>query len=156
MVGVARRSVLRYANAEMILAGLTLSADGEYAYFTPIASRDLYRVPTELLRVNPKHDRSAVIKAASAVQYLGEVRSSAYPPGLRLNIEQVGGEADGLETDDTGKLYLTSPEHNAINVYNPETGLIEPFVRDPRIAWPDTLACVPCLVGDHTLMVTLL
>lgn len=58
----------------MVFAGFTLSADGEYAYFTPIASRDLYRVPTELLRVNPKHDRSAVIKAASAVQYLGEAR----------------------------------------------------------------------------------
>ncbi|KAI5891516.1 uncharacterized protein SCHCODRAFT_02629336 [Schizophyllum commune H4-8] len=115
--------------------GFTLSADGEYAYFTPIASRDLYRVPTELLRANPLHDASAIVKAAGAVQYLGEV----------------GGEADGLETDTTGRIYLTSPEHNAINILSPDTGLIEPFVRDPRIAWPDTLA-----VGyDGYLYVTL-
>ena len=57
-----------------------------------------------------------------------------------LTPSQLGGAADGLESDSTGKVYVTSPEHNAINIYNPDTGLVEPFVRDPRLAWPDTLA----------------
>ncbi|TRM66758.1 major royal jelly protein-domain-containing protein [Schizophyllum amplum] len=115
--------------------GFTLSADGAYVYFSPIASRDLYRVPTEPLRANPSHDVTATVKAASAVQFLGEM----------------GGAADGFETDSTGKIYLTSTEHNAVNTYDPNTGLIEPFVRDPRLAWPDTLA----VADDGYMYITL-
>lgn len=29
------------------------------------------------------------------------------------------------------------PEHNAVYAYNPATLRTEPFVRDPRIIWPD-------------------
>ncbi|KAL1716404.1 major royal jelly protein-domain-containing protein [Schizophyllum commune] len=115
--------------------GFTLSADGEYIYFASISSRDFYRVPTAPLLVNPLHDSTATVKAANSVQYLGEL----------------GGAADGLESDSTGKVYVTSPEHNAINIYNPDTGLVEPFVRDPRLAWPDTLA----VADDGYLYVTL-
>ncbi|KAL1743802.1 major royal jelly protein-domain-containing protein [Schizophyllum fasciatum] len=115
--------------------GFTLSADGAYIYFTPISSRDLYRVPTEPLRTNPLHDSAAALRATSSVQYLGEL----------------GGAADGLESDSTGKVYVTSPEHNAINIYDPDTGLVTPFVRDPRLAWPDTLA----VADDGYLYVTL-
>ncbi|KAK7038993.1 hypothetical protein VNI00_010385 [Paramarasmius palmivorus] len=104
--------------------GFAISADGRFLYFTPIASRDLYRVETAPLRVNPADDVFAVVKAAQSVQFLG----------------QMGGAADGFETDSTGLIYLSQPEHNSINTFNPETGLVEVFVRDPMIAWPDTLS----------------
>ncbi|ESK86402.1 major royal jelly protein [Moniliophthora roreri MCA 2997] len=104
--------------------GFAISADGRFLYFTPIASRDLYRVETAPLRVNPANDPFAFIRAAQSVQFLG----------------QMGGAADGFETDSTGLIYLSQPEHNSINTFNPETGLIELFVRDPMLAWPDTLS----------------
>ncbi|KAF5341412.1 hypothetical protein D9758_012278 [Tetrapyrgos nigripes] len=104
--------------------GFAISANGKFIYFTPIASRDFYRVETGPLRVNPADDPFAVIRAVQSVQYLG----------------QLGGGADGLETDDTGTIYLSSPEHNSVNTFNPQTGMIELFVRDPMIAWPDTLS----------------
>ncbi|KAG7096394.1 hypothetical protein E1B28_003837 [Marasmius oreades] len=104
--------------------GFAISADGRFLYFTPIASRDLYRVETAPLRVNPADDMFATIRAAQNVQYLG----------------QMGGAADGFETDDTGLIYISQPEHNSINTFNPKTGLVELFVRDPRMAWPDTLS----------------
>ncbi|KAL0567803.1 hypothetical protein V5O48_014196 [Marasmius crinis-equi] len=104
--------------------GFAISADGRFIYFTPIASRDLYRVETAPLRINPANDIFATIRAAQSVQYMGEM----------------GGAADGFETDDTGLIYMSQPEHNSINTFNPQTGLVELFVRDPRIAWPDTLS----------------
>ena len=58
----------------------------------------------------------------------------------------MGGQADGLESDSTGKIYLTSPEHNSINTFDPSTGLVSPFVRNPIMAWPDTLRYVLCQI----------
>ena len=52
----------------------------------------------------------------------------------------MGGQADGFESDNTGKIYLSNPEHNAISVFDPSTGLVLPFVRSPIIAWPDTMS----------------
>ncbi|THU82039.1 NHL repeat-containing protein [Dendrothele bispora CBS 962.96] len=104
--------------------GFAISADGKFLYFTPVASRELYRVETAPLLVKPSDDPFSVIRAVNSVQFLG----------------QMGGGADGFETDDTGTIYLSSTEHNSINTYNPKTGLVEPFVRDPMIAWPDTLS----------------
>ncbi|KAF9446591.1 NHL repeat-containing protein [Macrolepiota fuliginosa MF-IS2] len=103
--------------------GFAISADGKFIYFTPIASRDFWRIETAALRGNTNNDPLAFIRAANSVQYLGEM----------------GGQADGLETDSTGKIYISSPEHNSINTFDPETGLISVFVRSPMLAWPDTL-----------------
>jgi len=74
--------------------------------------------------VDPTQDNLAFLRVTNSVQYLGEF----------------GGQADGLETDTTGNIYLSSPEHNSVNAFNPRTGLVTPFVRSPLIAWPDTLA----------------
>ena len=54
--------------------GFAISADGEFIYFTPLASRSLYRVETSALRVNQADDKLAFIRAANSVQFLGEVR----------------------------------------------------------------------------------
>jgi hypothetical protein len=48
--------------------------------------------------------------------------------------------ADGLRETASGAIYLTAPEREGIDVFDPATGLIEEFVRDPRVQWPDTMA----------------
>lgn len=55
--------------------GLAIGADGKSVYFTPLDSRDLYRVDASALRANPEDDNLAIIRAANSVQYLGEVRN---------------------------------------------------------------------------------
>ncbi|KAL1943936.1 hypothetical protein VTO73DRAFT_3754 [Trametes versicolor] len=119
--------------------GIALSEDGEFLYYTPLAGRRLFRVPTSFLKVQPSSTNpSAIVLANQAVQDLGET----------------GSHADGLETDDRGFIYLGAPEHNAINRFNPKTGLIEPFIRDPAIQWPDTLAVASLRAGGHFLYFT--
>ncbi len=71
-----RRCVPKLANDTQgfyLTAGLAISADGQFIYFTPLASHDLYRVETSALRVNPADDNLAFIRAANSVQYLGQV-----------------------------------------------------------------------------------
>ncbi|KAI0777755.1 major royal jelly protein-domain-containing protein [Trametes elegans] len=119
--------------------GIALSADGEFLYYTPLAGRRLWRVPTSVLKVQPSSaNPNAAIVANQAVQDVGET----------------GSHADGLETDDQGFIYLGAPEHNGINRFNPSTGLVEPFVRDPAIQWPDTLSVVSLKSGGNFLYFT--
>lgn len=76
------------------------------------------------------------------------MRAKKYPIELRVDLIssplllQSGGAADGLESDTSGKVYLSSPEHNAINTLDINTGFVSPFVRNPIIGWPDTLRSV--------------
>ncbi|ETW82753.1 hypothetical protein HETIRDRAFT_450516 [Heterobasidion irregulare TC 32-1] len=105
--------------------GIALSNDGKFLYFSPLASRRLYRVPTSLLLVQPGPATPNAVNAAIAgTQFLGELSS----------------HADGLETDADGLIYVSAPEHNAITIFQPETGISETLVKDPRIQWPDTLS----------------
>ncbi|WP_269459265.1 SMP-30/gluconolactonase/LRE family protein [Micromonospora echinaurantiaca] len=60
-----------------------------------------------------------------------------------------GGGSDGLETDDAGRFYLTSYEHNAVLRRHPD-GEFETLVHDPRLLWPDTMS----VAGDGYLYVT--
>ncbi len=50
------------------------------------------------------------------------------------------GVSDGLETDSNGLVYLGNFEQNAIDIFDPATGLLSVFVRDPRIGWTDSMA----------------
>lgn len=50
------------------------------------------------------------------------------------------GTSDGLETDSNGRVYTGHFEQNAINVFDPGTGVTSVFVRDPRIGWTDSMA----------------
>ncbi|KAI0360599.1 hypothetical protein OH77DRAFT_701392 [Trametes cingulata] len=119
--------------------GIALSADGEFLYYTPLAGRRLWRVPTSLLKVQPSSTQpNAILLANLAVQDMGDT----------------GSHADGLESDDRGFIYLTAPEHNAINRFNPKTGMVEPFVRDPAIQWPDTLSVVSLKSGGNFIYFT--
>jgi sugar lactone lactonase YvrE len=100
------------------LDGLQLSPDGSRMYYSPLTSNYLYSIPTLNLR---ERDPLAEIHAGANVSSHG----------------QRGGNANGFEGDSNGLVYQLMPEHNAVYVFDPATGLTEPFVRDPRIIWPD-------------------
>jgi len=99
--------------------GSAIGHDGRHLYYCPLASRHLYRVPTDLL-LDDKATDEAVGKA---VEDLGDR----------------GFASDGLETDDKGRVYLSDYEHNAI-LRRGTDGRYETLVHDPRMLWPDTLS----------------
>jgi sugar lactone lactonase YvrE len=103
------------------LDGIQVSPDGERVYYSALTSTYLYSVPTKNLRSRVSDDPLAEIEAANNV----------------TNHGQRGGNANGFEGDTNGLIYQLIPEHNAVYAYNPETLQTEPFVRDPRIIWPD-------------------
>jgi sugar lactone lactonase YvrE len=99
--------------------GIAISADGSRLYYSALASRRWYSVATDALA-----DRSL-----SAEQ----VASTVVDEGDK------GGGSDGLETDDAGRLYLTSYEHNAVLRRRPD-GEYETVVHDAQLLWPDTMS----------------
>jgi sugar lactone lactonase YvrE len=103
------------------LDGLQITPDGETMYYSPLTSNYLYSIPTANLRLKTTTDVLAEIKAANNV----------------TNHGQRGGNANGFEGDNNGLIYQLIPEQNAVYAYNPVTLQTEPFVRDPRIIWPD-------------------
>ena len=108
--------------------GLALSTDGKTLYYSPLSSRQLFAVPTALLR-----DRSAPEEAvARAVVDLGEK-----------------GASDGLEADDQGGIYAGDYEHDSIRQRQGD-GEWKTIAHDPRILWPDTLS----VAGDGYLYFT--
>jgi sugar lactone lactonase YvrE len=99
--------------------GIAISHDGERLYYCPLASRRLYSVSVHALADPAKSD--------------AEVAQTVVDHGDK------GGGADGLESDDKGRIYLSNYEHNAIVRRLPE-GRLETLVSDPRVLWPDTLS----------------
>ena len=100
--------------------GITLSADGEMLYWTAVGSRYLYSVPTAILRDNSPI--SELLAQASIASH------------------GVIGISDGLETDSNGLVYTGNFEQNAINIFDPASGMTRVFVRDPRIGWTDSMS----------------
>ncbi|MBX3204286.1 MAG: SMP-30/gluconolactonase/LRE family protein [Labilithrix sp.] len=97
--------------------GIALSPDGKRLYYCPLASRRLYAVSVDAL-VNELLPDSEVAKT---VEDLGEK-----------------GASNGLESDEQGRIYVSSYEHNAI-MRRDADGTFETLVHDPRVLWPDTL-----------------
>lgn len=108
--------------------GLTLDPTGTWLYWQALTAKTLWRAPTAVL-ADP----------------------SATPERVAAAVEKVGTTvvADGLETGPDGTIYLTAVEEDAIVARRPD-GTMERLVKDPRLAWPDTLA----LSRDGTLWVT--
>lgn len=100
--------------------GIALSADGSTLYFKTTGGREMYSVPTARLRDQSPY---AEILARGAVGFLGET-----------------GLTDGMETDSNDMIYGGNIEDNSIFQYNPSTGVISTFVRDPRFSWTDTMS----------------
>jgi sugar lactone lactonase YvrE len=97
--------------------GIAISPDGKTLYYTPLASRKLFSVSTDVL-ANKDVPESQV---QAAVKDLGEK-----------------GVADGMGEDAAGHIYTTNWEQNAILERRPD-GTYRTVLHDPRLLWPDTL-----------------
>ncbi|GKZ76954.1 hypothetical protein AnigIFM56816_009063 [Aspergillus niger] len=109
--------------------GIALSADGETLYFGVVSGRDIYSIPTAVLRDDSAAGRAKAVKSVSKIVQKGV--------------------SDGYETDSEGRIYVGSFESNAINVVYPGNASVETFVRDPRMGWTDTMSVVS-LGGNGT------
>ncbi len=109
--------------------GIAISNDGKLIYYCLINSTKLYSVSTEALRDRSKSD--------------ADVEST---------VRTVTGKmpSDGLESDSSGNVYMTDPVTDSIHRWNPQTGITETLVHDPRLVWPDTMS----LSDDGYLYVT--
>ncbi|WP_306208373.1 L-dopachrome tautomerase-related protein [Actinoplanes sp. RD1] len=99
--------------------GIAISADGSRLWYCPLQSRHWYSVDAGALCDREVSD--------------DEVAATVRDEGDK------GGISDGLETDDRGRLYLTSPERKAL-LRRAADGTIETLVQDPRLLWPDTMS----------------
>ncbi|KAJ4377175.1 hypothetical protein N0V85_008977 [Neurospora sp. IMI 360204] len=92
---------------------IAISPDGETLFYAPLASRNLYSVPTALLR---RRDDAVEAELAAAVVDYGQT-----------------GFSDGMESDSNGIVYKGNQEANAVVAFDPSTGTTQTVVRDPRI-----------------------
>lgn len=99
--------------------GIALVDNGDTLYFTTNAGRNLYSIPTAFLR-----DRSmnSELRAQAAVQSRGQ-----------------HGWSDGLQQDTNNLVYSGGLDTNSVNYYDPASAQLVPYIRDPRIGWPDSL-----------------
>ena len=97
--------------------GIALSADGRTLYWQATTGKTLYSIPTAVLQ-DPA-------MAANAAQSITTV--------------QITHPADGLWIDAAGKLYVTNPGQNSVEIGTPGAPL-QTLVQDPRLRWPDTFS----------------
>ncbi|SDP59544.1 Major royal jelly protein [Streptomyces sp. cf386] len=98
--------------------GIALSADGQRLSYSPLSSRRLHSVSTDALADPDATDA----EAAATVEDLG------FKP-----------MADGLESDDKGRLYGGDLEHNSIWRRNPD-GTYRTLAQGTDLIWVDTLS----------------
>ncbi|KAJ3034833.1 hypothetical protein HDV00_004596 [Rhizophlyctis rosea] len=99
---------------------IAITANASHISYCPLSSRRIYSVPISLLADSSVSDDQV---GAAVRDYV-----------------EKGSSSDGLETDSKGVVYLSAGEQNAIYKFDVDTGIAEPFVRDARIQWPDTLS----------------
>ena len=124
---------------EFAADGIALSTDGKTLYWQAIKGKTLYAIPTEALT---GWMTSAVVPAALADRTLAG------------KIEVVGenGPADGLIIGRDGRMYVSSPQDDAVKVrdLSAKGSALTTIVQDPRLRWPDTFGEGP----DGTIYVT--
>jgi sugar lactone lactonase YvrE len=99
--------------------GIAIAPDGSRIWYAPLSGRRFYSVDAAVLA--------------------DESRSNADAAATIIDHGDKGTSCDGLETDDRGRLYVTSAQHDAILRRDPD-GRYETIVHDSRILWPDSLA----------------
>ena len=109
---------------EFAADGIALSRDGRHLYWQAIKGRTLYRIATKALD-------AAVLAEVADVS--GEVEAYGR-----------NGVADGLHIGrESGRLYVTAPEENAVKVRDLDAGpngAPTILVQDDRLRWPDSFA----------------
>jgi sugar lactone lactonase YvrE len=101
--------------------GIVLGADSKRLYWTALASRRLYSLPTALL-ADP---RATDVALRAAIRDEGEV-----------------GVADGMAAGPDGSLFFTDIERHAVEQRWPD-GRLSTVAHDPRLIAPDSLALTP-------------
>ena len=120
--------------------GIALSKDGKTLYWQAIKGKTLYSLPTDALTG----------WAAASV-----VPDTLTDKSLSGKVTKVGenGVADGLLiAKRDGRMYVTSPQDNAVKVRDLAAGKdgLSTLVQDPNLRWPDTFSEGP----DGTIYVT--
>lgn len=110
--------------------GIALSPDGKTLWWTPLASYDVFRAPTDALADTAIGDD----QVARAVETAAG-RDFA---------------CDGLDTDREGRVYFTDVTNNAIARLIPSEMRYERILQDDRLIWPDAVALGP----DRIIYVT--
>jgi len=100
---------------------IALDANGEWLYYAPVTSTQLYRLRTADLR-----------------------NESLTPAALAQTVETFAAKtmSDGLTTDTAGNIYLSDLEHDAVVLLKPDRSL-QPLLRSPRLRWPDGFSFGP-------------
>ena len=114
------KGAAQFGHIQEGLDGIQLSPDGRIMYYSPLTGNYLYSIESAYLR-----DHTSPGAAESAAHNV-------------KNLGQRGGAGNGFEGDSNGLIYQLIPGQNAIFAYNPASLKTEPFVRDPRIIWPDS------------------
>jgi sugar lactone lactonase YvrE len=102
--------------------GLALSPDRQWLYFKPLSDTKLYRIRTAELR--------------GALASGADVQDKVADLGANFTA------SDGMIFDQTGNLYLSDMEHDAIVRVTPALKL-QVVAHDQRLIWPDTFAWSP-------------
>ncbi len=101
---------------------ITLDAAGEWLYYGPFNSMDLYRIRTATL---------ADFSVSNA--------------NLAAAVERFATKSmtDGISIDTAGNIYVTDPEHSAIHLIDPNTRYLQTLYRDTALRWPDGMSFAP-------------
>ncbi len=102
---------------EFAADGIALSPDGHRLFWQATTGKTLYSIPTAVLQ---DQDR-----AGSAAEFVKTV--------------QITHPADGLWIDALGRLFVTDPGQNSVEMTRPGAPL-QTLVQDPRLRWPDTFS----------------
>lgn len=100
---------------------IALDRNGEWLYYAPVTSTQLYRVRAADLR-------DSALSAADLAQ--------------RVETYATKTMSDGLTSDRAGNIYLSDLEHDAIVLVKPDRTL-QPLLRSQRLRWPDGFSFGP-------------
>jgi sugar lactone lactonase YvrE len=123
---------------EFAADGIALSPDGRTLYWQAIKGKTLYSLPTDALT------------GWAASSLVPEALSDRSLSGKVATVGE-NGPADGLiVAKSDGRMYVTSPQDDAIKLRDLAGGGLTTLIQDPRLRWPDTFSEGP----DGTLYVT--